>query len=331
MRLVCTSCGHVVYHHLKVGAGVIVERDGGLLLVRRRPDDDAFPDTWSLPAGYCEADEPPPVAAAREAEEETGLRVKIGALIGAYFFDDDPRGNGLLLVYEAKAVGGVPRPDHQQRSPHGVASGSAEVTALGFFSADRLPQMLCGGGHDRAIGDWRMRALDRWQPGVPMRYCPHCRHDLAERIAFDRLRPVCPACGYVHFRDPKVGVSLLIEQEGRVLLVQRAVDPGLGLWSLPSGFIEWDEAPEAAARRECEEETGLLVDNLELLEVVHYTDDFRGPGINLTYSAQVQGGRLQAADDARRVRFCAPDDIPSPDAIAFRNHYLALRRWAGTP
>jgi ADP-ribose pyrophosphatase YjhB (NUDIX family) len=320
----------VVYRQLKVGAGVIVEREGMLLLARRGPDTDAFPGTWNLPAGYCEADEPPSVAAAREAEEETGLLVEVGTLMGAYYFDDDPRGNGLLLVYEAKAVGGELRDCHQYQIPQDITSETVEVSALGFFPAGRLPQPLCGGGHDRAIGEWQERAVDRWQPGVPMRYCPHCRQRLVECLSFDRLRPVCPTCGYVYFRDPKVGVSVLVERKGKVLLIQRAIEPGLGKWSLPSGFMEWDEAPEPAARRECAEETGLIVESLELLDVVHYADDFRGPGINLTYKAQVQGGRLQAGDDAQQALFCAPDELPSPENIAFRNHYLALHRWAGS-
>mgnify|MGYP001074707969 CR=1 FL=1 len=315
LRPVCPVCGDVVYRQLKVGAGVLVERGGALLLVQRGPGNEAFPGTWNLPSGYCEADEPPPVAAAREALEETGLRVQVGRLAGAYFFDDDPRGNGLLLVYEAVVVGGD------------LESDGREAIAACFFPPDRLPEALCGGGHDRAIRAWQTRALDRWQPGEPMRYCPHCTHVLEERLTFGRLRLVCPACGFVHFRAPKVGVSAFVEQEGRVLLVQRGIDPGRGEWCLPSGFVEWDEAPETAAVRECAEETGLIVGSLELLAMIHYTDDFRGPGINLTYRAQVTGGTLRAGDDAAGVRFFAPAELPSAEAIAFGGQRLILERW----
>jgi ADP-ribose pyrophosphatase YjhB (NUDIX family) len=168
----------------------------------------------------------------------------------------------------------------------------------------------------------------RWQPGVPMRYCPHCTHPLEEGLAFDRIRPVCPACGFVHFRDPKVGVSVLIERGGQVLLVQRGVDPGLGKWCLPSGFVEWDEAPETTAARECLEETGLAVEVLDLLEVRHYTDDFRGPGINLAYRARVTGGSLRPGDDAQQVRWFDSDGIPHPDRLAFRSHRAILAKWA---
>jgi ADP-ribose pyrophosphatase YjhB (NUDIX family) len=314
LRAICPVCGRVSYCQLKVGAGVLVQQDGMLLLVQRGPDG-AFPGTWNLPAGYCEADESPQVTAAREAAEETGLRVKVGGLVDVYFFDDDPRGNGLLIVYEAEIVGGSVRTD-----------GSAAM-AVGFFPPDRLPEPLCGGGHDRAIGAWQGSALDRWQPGAPLRYCPHCAHCLEVRLAFDRLRPTCPACGFVHFREPKVGVSVLVEQGGSVLLVQRAVDPGLGKWGLPSGFVEWDEAPEDAARRECAEETGLRVALLGLPDVVHYTDDFRGPGINLTYHARVSGGVLRPGDDASAVRFFSPTELPPAEGIAFTGHVRALEQW----
>lgn len=314
LRSVCAACGHVSYRQLRVGAGVLLQQDGALLLVQRGPEG-AFPGAWNLPAGYCEADEPPPITAAREAAEETGLRVQIARLVDVYYFADDPRGNGLLLVYEAEAVGGELESDGQ------------EVVGVGFFPPEGLPEPLCGGGHDRAIEAWRTRTLDRWQPGLAMRYCPHCTHVLEERLAFDRMRCVCPACGFVHFREPKVGVSVLVVQGGRILLVQRAIEPGEGLWSLPSGFVEWDEPPEAAAIRECAEETGLVVEVLDLLDVRHYTDDYRGPGLNLTFRARVTGGSLRPGDDAQAARWFAPAEIPPAEQIAFVSHRLALQRW----
>lgn len=305
----------MVYPQLRVDAGVVVQRDGELLLVLRGATNGAFSGTWNLPAGFCRADEPPVITAAREASEETGWQIKAGRLVGAYYYDDDPRGNGVLLVYEAEIVDGESQGD------------AAEATDVGFFTVDQLPESLNGAGHDQAILAWRARVSDRWRPGMPMRYCPHCTHPLQVNMAFDRLRSVCPVCGFVHFRTPKVGVSVLVEEGHRVLLVRRGVEPGAGMWCLPSGFVEWDESPEVAAVRECEEETGLAVAVTELLEVRHYTDDYRGAGINLTYRVQVSGGTLRPGDDAVEVRFFAPDELPPWEAIAFRSHRLVLMRW----
>ena len=72
---------------------------------------------------------------------------------------------------------------------------------------------------------------------------PHCTHPLEEKLAFERLRNVCAACGFVHFRAPKVGVSVLVEEGDGFCWYGRAVEPGKGKWSLPSGLIEWDEPP----------------------------------------------------------------------------------------
>jgi 8-oxo-dGTP diphosphatase len=320
-RAACPSCGRVAYEQLKVGAGVLVQRQGELLLVQRGPGSDAFPGAWCLPAGYCEVDEPPAVTAARETREETGLQVQVGRLVDVYFFDDDPRGNGLLVVYQADVI------DKDPDFDAGGPDTAGEIAATGFFPGDGLPAPLSGGGHDQAISAWRDRGAGSWQLGQPMHFCPHCTHALEDGFAFDRLRPICPSCGFVHFQTPKVGVSVLVEREGEVLLVQRAIDPGKGDWSLPSGFVEWDETPEAAARRECAEETGLILADLELLDVRHYSDDFRGPGINLTYRARVAGGRLEPGDDAQKACFVSPAGLPAPAAIAFRGHELMLERW----
>jgi ADP-ribose pyrophosphatase YjhB (NUDIX family) len=314
-RSLCPACGWILYRRLNVAAAVLIERDGALLLACRGPGLRAFPGTWNLPSGYCEPDEPPHLTAAREAAEETGLQVRTGRLVDAYYFDDDPRGSGLLLVYEADVIGGE------------LAADGQEAVEIGFFPPQSLPAPLCGGGHDRAVRAWADRILDRWQPGEPPHYCPHCACPLQERQAFGRLRHVCPSCGYVHFRSPKLGVSVLVERAGRVLLVQRAIEPGLGQWSLPSGFVEWDEAPEAAAAREVAEETGLILGHLDLLAAEQYTEDFRGAGLNLTYRAQAVGGDLEAGDDAARARFFAPTELPPPEAIAFASHRGWLEHW----
>jgi 8-oxo-dGTP diphosphatase len=139
-REICPTCGWVYYQQLRVGAGVWLQRDGQLLLLKR--SQAPFAGCWNLPAGYAETDEPPVLTAEREALEETGLRVKIGNLVDAFFFVDDPRGNGILLVYKCEVVGGAIKLDH-------------ESCEWGYFSPWEIPEALAGGGHDQAVHLWQ--------------------------------------------------------------------------------------------------------------------------------------------------------------------------------
>lgn len=164
---------------------------------------------------------------------------------------------------------------------------------------------------------------------APFRYCPYCRAELIDQLIHGRTRRTCPACGFVHFEDPKLGVAVLVEDSGRVLLVRRAVEPARGAWCLPSGFVECDEHPAQAAARECWEETGLQVEVTDLLGLDRFADDARGPGVVIFYRARVTGGSLQAGDDASDVRFF--DRHHLPDQIAFASNRRVLAEWCRQP
>src|SRR5262245_35084245 len=147
----------------------------------------------------------------------------------------------------------------------------------------------------------------QWQP---LRFCSRCGARLGEREAYGRLRQACPACGFIVFVDPKVACGVLVELEGRVLLVRRRREPGRGLWCLPCGFAEADEPPEQAACREVFEETGLAIEIGALLGAYHYIDDPRGAGILLVYLARCSDARPIAGDDADAAAFFATDALP---------------------
>jgi ADP-ribose pyrophosphatase YjhB (NUDIX family) len=155
-----------------------------------------------------------------------------------------------------------------------------------------------------------------------MRYCPNCAAELEQRMAFGRLRPVCPQCGFVGFRDPKVAAGVLVERGGRILLTRRAHDPGRGLWGLPAGYMEWDERVEDAAVRETLEETGLRV-RLERLVGV-YSYPARGT-VLVVYAASIEGGELCASDESEAVEFFAPDDLPP---LAFDENARIIADWS---
>jgi ADP-ribose pyrophosphatase YjhB (NUDIX family) len=148
---------------------------------------------------------------------------------------------------------------------------------------------------------------------------------LTQQEAFGRLRPVCAACGFVHFRDPKVAAAVLLSDHDRVLLVQRAVDPRRGFWALPAGFVEVDELPHEAAAREALEETGLHVAVGDLLRIRRMTNPDK-PGMLLTYQGQVIGGALQASDDVSAARWFSAGEIPWNE-LAFETTHETLRQW----
>ena len=142
------------------------------------------------------------------------------------------------------------------------------------------------------------------------RYCQHCGAEMRREEAFGRHRPVCPGCGRVHFRDPKVAAGVLVVEAERVLLVKRALAPQKGKWSIPAGFVDADEDPAQAAARECLEETGLRVAIDTLLDVIAGKEHPRGASIVIVYRAHILGGELAANDDAAEAGFFDPNTLP---------------------
>lgn len=146
-------------------------------------------------------------------------------------------------------------------------------------------------------------------------YCPRCGKRLDAEMRFGKIRPVCPACGWIHFVDPKVAAAVLIEQDGRVLLVRRVNEPFRGMWTLPAGFINGGEDPAEAAERECLEETGLSVCVNRVLEIISGKEHPRGADFIIVYRAEVLGGELKPDDDADAVEWFGRDQLPP---LAFR-------------
>ena len=124
------------------------------------------------------------------------------------------------------------------------------------------------------------------------------------------LRPTCPNCGWVHYEDPKVAAGVLLLRGREVLLVRRIMEPYMGTWSIPAGFVNAFEDPAAAALRECREETGLTVEVDELFDLFTGREHSRGADIFIVYRAHVLSGTLTAADDADQIGWFSLDDLP---------------------
>jgi 8-oxo-dGTP diphosphatase len=134
--------------------------------------------------------------------------------------------------------------------------------------------------------------------------------------------------------NPLIGVGAVVVDGERVLLVRRGHEPLKGQWSLPGGLIELGEELEAAVIREVREETGLLVQPLELIELldrIHREDDrIRYHYVIADYLCRVTGGSLQAASDADEARWAAHEEWTSGelalDPIAMRVIEAGWRR-----
>jgi 8-oxo-dGTP diphosphatase len=153
-------------------------------------------------------------------------------------------------------------------------------------------------------------------------FCPRCGAPVIQAERYGRARPVCPACGWIYFADPKVAVAILVQKDSRVLLVRRANDPRRGLWTLPAGFVDAGEDPVRAAEREALEETGLNVQIGALLDVMYGQEHPHGAHIILFYRGEIISGEMHAQDDVDRAAFFELDSLP-PLAFSTTQRLLA--------
>lgn len=141
LRRACPACGQIVFREHKVAAGVLVEREGQVLLVRRRLNPRR--GMWSLPAGFVDFGEDPAEAAVRECCEETGLQVEVTGLLAVAAGREHPRGADIVIVYSAHCIGGDLVP-------------SDDVDRAAYFGPDQLPP-LAFRATEVAVGRWRKR------------------------------------------------------------------------------------------------------------------------------------------------------------------------------
>lgn len=126
---------------------------------------------------------------------------------------------------------------------------------------------------------------------------------------------------------PMVGVGVLIEKDGRYLLIKRAADPDKGMWSVPGGLVEVGERVRDAAVREALEETGLRVELVERLGVVDkiMRDDegrVRYHFIIVQFLARIVEGEVKAMDDALEAQWAEPSEFRSYELTASLREFL---------
>ena len=160
-----------------------------------------------------------------------------------------------------------------------------------------------------------------------LRYCPRCGAQCISPSSVRQRQLQCPSCGFILYQNPSPGVVVLIIDNDMVLLGKRDNKVFMGgKWSLPGGFIEFDEDFLSAAHREIMEETGL---SIKIISIISVVSNFFLPDLHtlvIVLLAQKKNGLLQPGDDMVTLEWF-PLSGPFPpmafeaDAHIINRHY----------
>ncbi len=155
------------------------------------------------------------------------------------------------------------------------------------------------------------------------KFCPVCggRLESSKLKENEPARLVCSDCDFIFYLDPKLAASSVVELDGRIVLLRRAIEPQKGKWVVPGGYVDRGEAVEAAALRETEEECGIRTRIKKLLGVYSYPG--RAVAVAV-YVTEYLTGDLRAGEEALEVRQFRLEEIPWDD-LAFPSTADALK------
>lgn len=136
-------------------------------------------------------------------------------------------------------------------------------------------------------------------------------------------RYVCANCKTIHYSNPNMVVGCLIDQEGKIMLAKRGIEPQKGYWNLPCGYLENEETVEQGARREVYEETGATV-RLSHLHTVYNLP--HANQVYLIFLAYMISPEYHLTPESTEIEFFAPEDIPW-DEIAFSSNSFAIKKY----
>lgn len=136
-------------------------------------------------------------------------------------------------------------------------------------------------------------------------------------------RYVCEACGTIHYQNPRLIVGCVPEHEGRILLCRRAIEPRLGFWTVPAGFMENGETLQQAAARESQEEALAEVEIGSLLAIVHVLHAHQ---VHVFFRAALRKPEYGAGAESLETALVRPEEIPWAE-LAFPSTEFTLRRY----
>lgn len=162
-------------------------------------------------------------------------------------------------------------------------------------------------------------------PHAFSRFCMHCGERLTSAIpeGDSKRRMVCIDCGFIHYLNPRpVAGTIPVRGDGSILLLRRAIEPRIGYWVFPGGYMDLGETAEEAAMRETREEALLDVEALSLVGVFTRTE----PGVVVIVYEAIALGEGGLGEEATEMRWFAPHEIPW-DELAFDSTEAALKAW----
>ena len=163
------------------------------------------------------------------------------------------------------------------------------------------------------------------QMPLSINFCSHCGAEVEQKIPSGEtlLRAVCPACQTIHYQNPKIVAGCIPEWEGQILLCRRAIEPRLGFWTFPAGFMELGESTEEAAARETLEEANARVAIHSLYGI------FSLPHVSqvyVVYRAALQDLEFGPGEESLEVQLMSIESIPW-EHLAFPVIQETLRRY----
>ncbi len=149
---------------------------------------------------------------------------------------------------------------------------------------------------------------------------PH-HPELPPLVPIDGGHHRCVECDRIIYSDPKVAVAAIIPMDNGIVLLKRAIEPQIGKWSFPSGYVDRGEKLERALEREVLEECGLEVSVDRLVGV--YSEEGQAV-VLVVYHADVVSGELVAGDETSEARVFAIEKMPE---LAFEHDDRIVRDW----
>jgi ADP-ribose pyrophosphatase YjhB (NUDIX family) len=175
----------------------------------------------------------------------------------------------------------------------------------------------------------QLPTIDDYPKRLAFRFCPLCATPLIRRATAEGERLTCPADGWTHYPMPYLAATVVVELDGGVVLLRRAIAPDAGIWHLPIGHLEFGEPPAGAALREAGEETGLRLDEPVFLDF-EYTPAIGDPAMYyliFCYRSNAVGGELRVDAENSEARVFAPDTLPELKWSSQRRALAAWRAW----